>query len=204
MIEPTFPPVTMNIAIASVYRVMAVWMPVTVVPTSLATVAMDTFMTELSRVIRNCPAAKVTRTSPVPLAGASGARVLTASASLLSPSHLRSAHTLGGQLAVARGSMAHLGAGALGSAFGHAGWVLGAPALGGRSARRRPAPTRICTTARSTTTSSSDQPSRDTETSLPHSRTTTPTTPTATRSHRALAATHRPAPPSDPSASCAP
>src|SRR5512132_4672230 len=60
---------------------MAVWMPVTVVPTSLATVAMDTFMTELSRVIRNCPAARVSRTSPVPLAGASGARGLTAVAS---------------------------------------------------------------------------------------------------------------------------
>src|SRR4029453_10140773 len=71
MIEPTFPPVTMNIAITSVYRVMAVWVPVTVVPTSLATVAMDTFMTELSRVIRNCPAARVSRTSPVPLAAAS-------------------------------------------------------------------------------------------------------------------------------------
>ena len=68
---------------------MAVWMPVTVVPTSLATVAIDTFMTELSRVIRNCPEAKVPRTSPVPFAGASGARVLTASASL--PSHPTSA-----------------------------------------------------------------------------------------------------------------
>jgi hypothetical protein len=33
--------------------VIAVWMPVTVVPTSLATVAIATFMTELSRVIRN-------------------------------------------------------------------------------------------------------------------------------------------------------
>src|SRR5215204_5598603 len=103
MIEPTFPPVTMNMAMTRVYRGIAVWMPVTVVPTSLATVAMDTFMTELSRVIRNCPAARVSRTNPVPLAGASGARVVTASASLLSPSHLRSAHTLGGQLAVARG-----------------------------------------------------------------------------------------------------
>src|SRR4029453_9489373 len=66
---------------------MAVWMPVTVVPTSLATVAIDTFMTELSRVIRNCPAARVSRTSPVPLAGASGARVLTASASISSQPH---------------------------------------------------------------------------------------------------------------------
>jgi hypothetical protein len=33
--------------------VIAVWMPVTVVPTSFATVAIDTFITELSRVIRN-------------------------------------------------------------------------------------------------------------------------------------------------------
>src|SRR5829696_9047527 len=80
--------------------------------------------------------------------------------------------------------MAHLGAGALGSAFGHAGCVLGSPALGRRSALR-PAPTRTCTTARSTTTPSSDQSSRDTETSLPHSRTMTPSTLTATRSHRA-------------------
>ena len=85
MIEPIFPPVIMNIAITRVYRVMAVWMPVTVVPTSLATVAIDTFMTELSRVIRNCPAARVSRTSPVPLAAASGARLLTASASIPSP-----------------------------------------------------------------------------------------------------------------------
>ena len=32
---------------------IAVWIPVTVVPTSLATVAIDTFMTELSSVMRN-------------------------------------------------------------------------------------------------------------------------------------------------------
>src|SRR4029453_10750922 len=82
------------------------------------------------------------------------------------------------------------GAGALGSAFGHAGCVLGSPALGRRSPLW-PAPTRTCTTARSTTTSSSDQPSRDTETSLPHNRTTTPATPTATRSPRAFAAPHQ-------------
>src|SRR5437773_7898446 len=40
-------------------------MPVTVVPTSFATVAIETFMTELSRVIRNWPDARVSRTSPV-------------------------------------------------------------------------------------------------------------------------------------------
>ena len=51
-------------AITSVYSVIAVWIPVTVVPTSWATVAIDTFMTELSRTIRNWPAARVTRTIP--------------------------------------------------------------------------------------------------------------------------------------------
>ena len=43
-------------------------MPVTVVPTSSATVAIDTFMTELSSVIRNCPAASVSSTSLLPAA----------------------------------------------------------------------------------------------------------------------------------------
>src|SRR5215217_7398113 len=61
-IAPIFPPVIISDAITSVYSVIAVWMPVTVVPTSLATVAMDTFITELSSVIRNWPAASVIRT----------------------------------------------------------------------------------------------------------------------------------------------
>ena len=43
-------------------------MPVTVVPTSSATVAIDTFMTELSRVMRNWPAASVISTMPAALA----------------------------------------------------------------------------------------------------------------------------------------
>ena len=43
---------------------IAVWIPVTVVPTSLATVAIETFMTELSSVMRNCPAANVSSTVP--------------------------------------------------------------------------------------------------------------------------------------------
>ncbi len=43
---------------------IAVWIPVTVVPTSLATVAIDTFMTELSSVMRNCAEASVSRTVP--------------------------------------------------------------------------------------------------------------------------------------------
>src|SRR3954452_23457612 len=68
MIAPTFAPVIISIAITSVYAVIAPWIPVTVVPTSLATVAIDTFITELSSVIRNCPAASVSSTSVAPLA----------------------------------------------------------------------------------------------------------------------------------------
>jgi hypothetical protein len=40
-------------AMTRVYIVIAVWMPVTVVPTSHATVAIDIFITDLSSVIRN-------------------------------------------------------------------------------------------------------------------------------------------------------
>src|SRR5215467_12981648 len=43
---------------------MAAWIPVTVVPTSLATVAIDTFMTEVSSVIRNCAEASVSSIVP--------------------------------------------------------------------------------------------------------------------------------------------
>ena len=50
---PTLPPVIISVAMTSVYSVIAVWIPVTVVPRSLATVAIETFMTELSSVIRN-------------------------------------------------------------------------------------------------------------------------------------------------------
>ncbi len=53
MMLPSLPPVIISVAITSVYRVMAVWMPVMVVPRSAATVAIDTFITELSSVIRN-------------------------------------------------------------------------------------------------------------------------------------------------------
>jgi hypothetical protein len=51
-------------AITSVYIVIAVWIPVTVVPTSFATVAIETFITELSSVMRNCAAASVISTVP--------------------------------------------------------------------------------------------------------------------------------------------
>jgi hypothetical protein len=63
-IWPIFPPVIISEAITSVYSVIAVWMPVTVVPTSFATVAIETFITELSSVIRNCADASVINTPP--------------------------------------------------------------------------------------------------------------------------------------------
>ncbi len=47
---------------------MALWMPVTVVSRSSATVAMETFITELSRAIRNWPAHSVRSTTPAPFA----------------------------------------------------------------------------------------------------------------------------------------
>ena len=52
----------------------AAWIPVTVVPTSLATVAIDTFMTELSSVIKNCADASVSSTPPAAPAAAPSAR----------------------------------------------------------------------------------------------------------------------------------
>ena len=48
-------------------------MPVTVVPMSLATVAMETFITDMSRAMRNWPAASVKRMRPAPAAAAAGA-----------------------------------------------------------------------------------------------------------------------------------
>src|ERR1700676_4325180 len=47
---------------------MAVWMPVTVVPRSLATDLMETFMTEESRVMRNWPEANTSSTADPVLA----------------------------------------------------------------------------------------------------------------------------------------
>jgi hypothetical protein len=73
MIAPIFAPVITSDAITSVYAVIAPWMPVTVVPTSFATVAIDTFITELSSVIRNCPVASVRSTSVAPAAREAGA-----------------------------------------------------------------------------------------------------------------------------------
>ena len=83
MIEPILPPVTISIAMTSVYRTMAVWIPVIVVPRSSATVAIETFMTELSSAIRNWPAQSVSSTVPATLPAFSTAL------SLISLLHLR-------------------------------------------------------------------------------------------------------------------
>jgi len=59
--------------------VIAVCIPVMVVPRSAATVGIDTFITELSRVIRNWLLASTARTSPAPadFAAAVGAGEVT-------------------------------------------------------------------------------------------------------------------------------
>ena len=63
MIDPTLPPVTISIAMTSVYSTIAVWMPVIVVWRSSATVAIETFITDESRAIRNWAAHRVSRTA---------------------------------------------------------------------------------------------------------------------------------------------
>src|SRR3954467_9792749 len=80
----------MNEAITSVWCLIAVWIPVTVVPTSSATVAIAVFMTVVSRAITNCPAASVRRTIPVPLTGraASSVTALLPSPEARADSHL--------------------------------------------------------------------------------------------------------------------
>src|SRR5215469_5030674 len=66
MRAPIFPPVIIKAAITSAYSVIAVCTPVTVVLVSLATVAIATFITDVSSVIRNCAAQSVTRTKVAP------------------------------------------------------------------------------------------------------------------------------------------
>ena len=68
MISPTLPPVIIKDAITSVYSVIAVWIPVTSVPTSLATVAIAVFITVISSAMTNCAAANVSSTTPEALA----------------------------------------------------------------------------------------------------------------------------------------
>ena len=63
-ISPTFPPVIISDAITSVYIVIAVWIPVTVVSRSWATVAIAVFITVVSSAITNWPAANVSSTIP--------------------------------------------------------------------------------------------------------------------------------------------
>ena len=60
-------------------------MPVTVVSRSLATCAIDTFITELSSVIRNCPEASVRRTVPAAPAVAAGAAPFTGPVIAITP-----------------------------------------------------------------------------------------------------------------------
>ena len=55
-------------AITAYTLVIAPWIPLTVVPTSFATVAIETFITDESSVIRNCAAASVSRTALEPCA----------------------------------------------------------------------------------------------------------------------------------------
>ena len=70
---PIFAPVIISDAITSVWAVIAPWIPVTVVSTSFATVAIETFIIELSRVIRNWPDASVRRTRLAPAAATDAA-----------------------------------------------------------------------------------------------------------------------------------
>ena len=56
-------------------------MPVTVVPTSSATVAIDTFITELSSAIRNCAAHRVSSTTPAAFVATELASVVVIAAS---------------------------------------------------------------------------------------------------------------------------
>ena len=91
MISPTLPPVIMKDAITSVYSVIASWIPVTSVPTSLATVAIAVFITVMSRAITNCADANVSSTRPEALAAAEdaiGAVVTTTNPSAASPRRL--------------------------------------------------------------------------------------------------------------------
>ena len=73
MISPTLPPVIMKDAITSVYSVIASWIPVTSVPTSLATVAIAVFITVISRAMTNWADANVSSTKPEALAAAEDA-----------------------------------------------------------------------------------------------------------------------------------
>ena len=86
---------------------MAVWMPTTVVPTSLATVAIETFITELSNVIRNWPDANVTRTIPAPVARRSAVSATRFHHPIHPASHAQAKKHRAHMIADHRGSPAH-------------------------------------------------------------------------------------------------
>src|SRR4051812_23183055 len=92
MMAPTLAPVIMRHAMTSVYAVIAPWIPLTVVPTSFATVAIETFMTELSRVMRNWPGGSVISTGGPARGGAFPLEVMVAG----SPRRRRGALTRSG------------------------------------------------------------------------------------------------------------
>ena len=60
--SPSLPPSSMKAAITSVYMVMAVCKPTTVVFRSAATCVIDTFMTVVSSTMMNCAAASMAMT----------------------------------------------------------------------------------------------------------------------------------------------
>src|SRR3954454_18239189 len=78
-ISPIFPPVIISDAITSVYIVIAVWIPVTVVSRSLATVAIAVFIGVVAWAITNWRAASVSKTAPVAVAAVSPFVVITKS-----------------------------------------------------------------------------------------------------------------------------
>ena len=57
MMSPIFAPVSMNMAMTRQYRVITLWMVVTVVSKSATSWLIDTFMTDWSSTITNCAVA---------------------------------------------------------------------------------------------------------------------------------------------------
>ncbi len=60
--SPSLPPMSMKAAMTSVYIVMAVCMPATVVLSSAATCVIETFITVVSSTMTNCAAASMPMT----------------------------------------------------------------------------------------------------------------------------------------------
>ncbi len=70
--SPSFPPVSMNMAITRQYRVITAWMVVTVVSKSSTRVLIDTFITDWSSTITNWAVARATSGSQRFMGPASG------------------------------------------------------------------------------------------------------------------------------------